>query len=251
MDDERREQILTLIRNEGYLSVRELSQILYISEPTIRRNLTILEKEGVIRRSHGGASYIENGQNYWPLTMRNKVNLKEKEYIGKLASSLLREGDHLFIDTGSTAYCFAKAIDPAIKLTIATNGLPVAMLLAHQSSKTVECPGGFYDARDAAFIGEETVSFINRRHARYFFVSTGTMDAENGATGYDDKGMPAKHAFARHADKTVLMMDHSKEERVSYYRVFDWSQIDILVTDRPPCESIRNACGRHGVQMMY
>ena len=45
--------------------------------------------------------------------------------------------------------------------------------------------------------------------------------------------------------------DHSKEERVSYYRVFDWSQIDILVTDRPPCESIRNACGRHGVQMMY
>ena len=129
MDDKAREQMITMIRSEGYISVHDLSRGLYVSPPTVRRYLTALEKEGLIRRTHGGASYIENGPNIWPLSMRSKVSLREKEYIGRAAASLIREGDHIFIDTGSTAYCLAKALDPNMKLTIATNSLPAAILI--------------------------------------------------------------------------------------------------------------------------
>lgn len=251
IQEDRKKEILSLIRNDGYASVGDLARALYVSEPTIRRNLTALEKEGVIRRTHGGASYVENGPDFWPLHTRSKLNLREKEYIGRLAASLLREGDHIFIDTGSTAYCFAKALDPAMRLTISTNGLPVATLLAQQNTKTVECPGGFYDPRDGAFFGEETVNFIHRRCAKFFFVSTGTMDARHGATGFDSQGMPAKHAFSRQADTTVLLMDHTKEDKVSYYCVFPWQEIDWLITDREPCESIRACCEKYGVHLMY
>ncbi len=250
IQEDRRNQIITLIRNEGYVSVEDLAHRLYVSEPTIRRNLSLLEKEGVVRRTHGGAVYVENSSRIWPLNMRNKVNLQEKECIGKLAATILQENDHIFIDTGSTAYCFAKALDPAMRLTISTNGLPVAALLSQQKAKTVECPGGFLDSLDGAFFGEETIDFIHRRHAQYFFASTGSMSSRYGAMGFDSKGMAAKHAFARQADKTVLMMDHAKEEQVSYYRVFPWDEIDILVMDREPCESIRECCEKNGIRIM-
>ena len=249
--EDRREQILSLIQAEGYISVTDLARSLFISEPTIRRDLTALEREGSIRRTHGGASFIENGPNFWPLNMRNKVNLKEKELIGQLAASLLKENDHIFIDTGSTDFCLAKALDPAMQLTVATNGLPIAMLLAGQATKTVECCGGFYDARDSAFYGEDTLQFIRKRRAKYFFVSTGSMDAQYGASGFDSKGIPSKHVFSENAERTVLLMDHTKEDKVSYYQVFTWDQIDILITDRRPNEALMDACREHQVQVIY
>ncbi|MBQ8081580.1 MAG: DeoR/GlpR transcriptional regulator [Clostridia bacterium] len=250
-NEDRRKQILSLISDEGYVSVTDLARSLFISEPTVRRDLAALEKEGSIRRTHGGASFIENGPNFWPLNMRNKVNLREKEYVGRLAAGLIKENDHIFIDTGSTDFCLAKALEPSMQLTVATNGLPIAMLLASQPTKTVECCGGFYDARDSAFYGEDTLEFIRKRRARYFFVSTGSMDAQYGASGFDSKGIASKHAFSENAETTVLLMDHTKEDKVSYYQVFTWDQIDILITDRRPGDELMEACRQHRVQVLY
>lgn len=248
--EERRKQILDLVGCIGYLSVSELARKLYVSEPTVRRDLVFLEQEGSIKRTHGGASFIANGSFVWPFDLRRRVNLDEKNYIGRLAAHLVQDGDHIFIDSGSTAYCFAKELDPAIKLTVMTNCIPIAQILAEHATKTVELPCGCYDPRDASIHGEEAISSIERRWAKYFFVSTGSFSAEKGFIGFDSQGMPAKHAFHQHAEKTVLLMDHSKTMQDGYYRVFDWKEIDILVTDKPLEGSLLECCKKYNVQLI-
>ncbi len=247
---ERRKHALELLEHAGYLSVGELAKRLFISEPTVRRDLLILEREGAIRRTHGGASFIPNDAYVWPFDLRRRVNLEEKNYIGHLAAQLVKDGDAVFIDSGSTVYCLAKVLDPAIRLTVMTNCIPIAQLLAEQASKTVELPCGFYDAHDACVYGDEVVASISRRWARYFFVSMGAFSAEKGFTGVDQKGISAKLAFHRHAEQTVLLMNSDKLSQPGYYRVFDWCDIDILVTDRPLGEAERECCQKHNIRVI-
>ena len=220
------------------------------SEPTVRRDLILLEKEGSIKRTHGGASFLANDSIIWPFDLRRRVNLEEKKLVGRLAAQLVHDGDHIFIDSGSTTYCFAKELNPAVKLTIMTNCIPIAQFLAEQPSKTVELPCGFYYPRDASIHGEDAVASVNQRWANFFFVSTGAFSALHGFTGFDSQSMPVKHAFQQRAEKTVMLIDHTKAAQTGYYRVFNWTDIDILVTDKPPEIVVREACEKNNVKLI-
>ena len=100
--DERRKEILELLDEKGYVSVKDLSQRLYVSLPTIRRDLTLLEREGYVLRTHGGASLSISDSFVEPFALRKKTNLEAKKYIGKIAASLIHNNDTLFITSSST-----------------------------------------------------------------------------------------------------------------------------------------------------
>ena len=247
---DRKTQIVNILSQIGYATVSEIAAQVYASEPTIRRDFASLERNGIIRRTHGGATYLEN-QNFFPFDLRNKVNMQEKIKIGQLAARLLHNGDCIFIDIGSTAYCFAKSIDPKMQLTVMTTGLPIANLLARYSNITVECPGGAYDFKYSTFYGEETIKAIQQRNAKYFFVSTGMFSAQSGATGSAKLDIAAKHAFNKQAKETVLLMDHTKEKEDGYYTIFNWNEIDILVTDRQPSKQIIECCEKNNIRQIW
>ena len=101
---ERKQQILVLLSAEGYMTVEDLAERVYVSVPTIRRDLAALAEEGSIRRVHGGASHVSRESYEWPFDLRDRVNLPEKSVIGKLAAKLVKDGDHIFIDSGSTCH---------------------------------------------------------------------------------------------------------------------------------------------------
>ena len=102
MQEDRKSEIIKLLSTRGYMTVEELSELLYVSGPTVRRCLQSLAEEGRIKRVHGGASYIGRDSYEWTLDMRSRVNPQEKRVIGKLAAELVGEGNHIFLITNHT-----------------------------------------------------------------------------------------------------------------------------------------------------
>ncbi len=120
---ERRREILDILAKKAYMSVEELSRYLYVSVPTMRRDLSALEKEGSVRRTHGGVSYVSPEFTLESLDFRDRLNRNEKREIARIASTLIRDGDTIFLDSGSTCLALSRVISDIPDLTVLTNGI--------------------------------------------------------------------------------------------------------------------------------
>lgn len=247
--EDRKKAILDLLNEKGYLSVEELAKAVYVSIPTIRRDLSALEKEGSIKRTHGGAS-PNHSFSVWPFALRNKVNLDKKRYIGKLAAELVEDGDSIFIDSSTTCLYLVKALEKKRNLNVMTNSIPIAQTLAEYNGINVECPGGRYYANSASFFNSEMDSHILQRSAGYCFMTCSGFDLQHGFTGFSNIDIPTKRAFHQQAKKTVMLMDSSKIGKACYYHVLTLDEIDILVTDRELPEEYRVVCEEKGIEVI-
>lgn len=250
MQEDRKSEIIKLLSTRGYMTVEELSELLYVSGPTVRRCLQSLAEEGRIKRVHGGASYIGRDSYEWTLDMRSRVNPQEKRVIGKLAAELVGEGNHIFLDAGSTCHYLAKELDPSMKMTVLTNSIPTIMELSGHKNCRIESPCGQYYPSHTSFFGEESAQFIRKRHADFYFATSTAIDSRNGVSVRSLVEVSVKQAMRDCADCMVLLMDHTKMETTDYYHLFDFSQVDILVTDAPLPDSMREVCERDDVEVI-
>ena len=109
--EDRERKIIQLVKEKNYISVKELTKLLYVSEPTIRRDLTLLEKKGLLKRNRGGASYVSRQQTQYPQAFRHDENIQEKKYIARLASQFVQNGDSVFMDASSSCFYLAQYIN--------------------------------------------------------------------------------------------------------------------------------------------
>ena len=168
--------------------------------------------------------------------LAKKTALCEKvEAIGKEAVKLLSDGESLFIDSSSTAYCFVKAIPKDMRLNVVTNGLYIAQSFHEHPHVHVELVGGQYDPHHACLIGAEASHFIQSRFADWFFVSANAMDT-HCITSQSNIDIDLKQCMHTHAQQTILLMDDSKFLNTSFYKVFDLYDIDQLITNHLPSE---------------
>lgn len=247
---ERRNQILSLLENHGYMTVEQLAKNIYVSIPTIRRDLNVLAKEGLIRRVHGGASHINAEYLEWPFNQRNRVQLEEKRKIGKTAAEMVADGDHIFIDSGSTCYSMVRYLDNGLKITALTNCIPTLQELARKPEITAECPCGSYVPSHVSVVGNESADFIRTRHARIYFASVSGVDAEIGFSDRTNMVTPIKQAMQKSADLTYVLLDHSKIFQKNYYRVFDFCDVDGIVTDKKLPKEIEEKCMENHVKIV-
>ena len=250
MQEDRKSEIIRLLSTRGYMTVEELAEQLYVSGPTVRRCLQTLAEEGRIKRIHGGASYIGRDSYEWTLDMRSRVNSREKRVIGKLAAELVGEGNHVFLDAGSTCHFLAKELDPSMKMTVLTNSIPTIMELSGHKNCQIESPCGQYYPSHTSFFGEESAQFIRNRHADFYFATSTAIDSRTGVSARSLVEESVKQAMRACADCMVLLMDHTKMETTDYYHLFDLSQVDILITDAPLPDSMREACERNDVEVI-
>ena len=250
MQEDRKSEIIRLLSTRGYMTVEELAEQLYVSGPTVRRCLQTLAEEGRIKRIHGGASYIGRDSYEWTLDMRSRVNSREKRVIGKLAAELVGEGNHVFLDAGSTCHFLAKELDPSMKMTVLTNSIPTIMELSGHKNCQIESPCGQYYPSHTSFFGEESAAFIRTRHADFSFATSTAIDSRTGVSARSLVEVSVKQAMRACADCMVLLMDHTKMETTDYYHLFDLSQVDILITDVPLHDSMREACERNDVEVI-
>lgn len=249
--DDRRTKILNALEQSHYLSVEELAAILYVSMPTIRRDLTALEKEGTIKRTHGGASIISQNPLALPFTFTRKFNVEDKMKVGKIAAEIVSDGDSIFVDFGSSTLYFTKFLLEKRKLKVMTNGLIIAQQLSENENIDIEISGGTYFPKHASIYGHETIRFIENRHADFCFSSCSGIHATHGFTVNTEQNVPVKQAFQKFSTKNVLLMDHTKFNMISYYKVFDFSQVDILISDRELPEDLKAACEKNNVKVLF
>lgn len=246
----RRNEILSILKREGYCSVESLAASVYVSIPTMRRDLTQLEKEGLIKRIHGGASYFNGEMPMLPFDLRNKAMMKEKMRIGEAAARLLKDHDTVFFESCSSCLCVAKMIDSQKRLMALTNSVVIAQTLAEYPNVNVELVGGNYDAKNLSVYGQEAEKTILKRHAKYAFVTANSMDKDFGLSNISQIDIPLKKAFAKSADQVVLLIDSSRINRKNYYHVFDFDEIDYVITDKALDEELEKVCKDHQIQVI-
>ena len=246
---QRREAIIEALNQRGYISVDELAKQLYVSPATVRRDLSELEKEGFLNRTHGGASFISQDHMITSLDYRTKWNMEGKIRIGKKAIELVDDGMYLFIDSSSTTLWLAKQLFDKKDLHILTNNASIAQILSEDGHHHVEITCGTYDSKHGGIFGSDTADYIMQRHADILFVSASGINIY-GISTKTKRVIASKHAFHKRSDLTVLLMDHTKFNEINFYQVYDLDDIDILIIDQPLPENLASQCQKHQIHVI-
>lgn len=228
---ERHQQILATARAEGRVDVNRLAEALQVTAETVRRDLTILERHGLVRRVHGGAIPVERLGFEPGVADREGKFAGEKERIAKAALDELPDGGAVIFDAGTTTVRLAELLPTDRELTVVTHALPVAMILATRPGITLHLVGGTVRGRTLAAVGSWAERELADIHADVAFIGTNGLSVEHGLTTPDLAEAAVKRALVANARRTVVLTDHSKIGRVEFAHVVPLSAIDTVITD--------------------
>jgi len=229
--DDRLDRIVEILSQKGRIRVSSLSDMLQVSESTIRRDLDYLSEMGKVQRVHGGAMPVEKTTREAPVVLRQDVNSVEKQYIGAAAAGLINEGETIFIGSGTTSLEVAKNLVGRKNLTVVTNALTVANVLAQEEQITLVILGGVMRHSELSCIGHITDQALREIRMDKAFMGIPGISLKVGLTNdYLPEVMTDRTIFSV-ANELILLADHTKFERVYSAFVSDLSQVSTLVTD--------------------
>lgn len=237
---ERKKAILEYMRENGSVSVRKLCSVFYVSEATIRRDLTDLEKSGALKRTFGGAIPAVETNPQIPLFIREAMNSGEKNEICRQAAALIRDGNTIFIDGSSTAQCLVKYLRKFQELTVVTYSLKTAMLLSEAHIQTY-CTGGLLLENSLIFTGPETVGFAERVNPDLCFMSCKGLNTEGIFTDTSDIETPIRREFLKCSQKRVFLMTENKIGNTYFHTLCHSTDVDYIFTvgTLPPTVHLR------------
>lgn len=228
---ERQQAILERARLEGRVEVRDLAEQLDVTPETVRRDLTALERRGVLRRAHGGAIPVERLGIEPGIADREARMAGQKERIAKAALDELPDGGAVILDAGTTTVRLAELLPTDRELTVVTHGLPIAALLAARPNITLHLLGGAVRGRTLAAVGPWTERALQDVYAEVAFLGTNGLTLERGLTTPDLAEAQVKRALVAAARRTVVLADHTKVGRSDFAQVAPLSAVDTLITD--------------------
>lgn len=233
---QRREKILELLNENGTVHTSELVDILSVSSETIRSDLDHLENEGQLARVHGGAVPVNKfssdfKQGYIPLHIRNSQHLNEKSKIASYAIKFVKEGDIVALDYGSTSQIMAMELRENFKtLTVVTNSIQNAMILADNPNITVMLIGGILN-RDEYTLVNNFSTVLSDIHIDTMFMTVTGIDPEIGCTDQRLNELKVQQQLHNCASKTIVLADSSKFGKASFLKICPIKDIDAIVTD--------------------
>ena len=228
--DERYEQILQILDDEKYISASALAKRLFVSLPTIRRDLAELQHRNLILRSHGGAKKVGNGLYQIPLDFRKATKQSEKKHLCRAAAKLIKDNDTVFIDASTTLLPLAEEISHMKNVTVVTNGINLALLLNKHNIKTY-CTGGEVMDNSIAFAGGYAEEFVSNFNFDIMFYSSYGVSSQGYAV---DPFLPENHlrrAVSKHSKKTVLVCDGDKFNLCAPHNIMKIQDLDFLITN--------------------
>ena len=228
---ERHQQILDTARSRGRVDVAGLAKELSVTPETVRRDLTALERRGVLRRVHGGAIPVERLGIEPGVADRESHAAGQKERIARAALDELPDGGSIILDAGTTTVRFAELLPSDRELTVVTHSIPVASILVSRPNISLHLLGGIVRGRTLAAVGEWTKAQIAEVFADVAFMGTNGISVERGRTTPALAEASVKRALIDAARRTVVLADHSKFGREDFARVAPLSEIDTVITD--------------------
>jgi len=235
LQETRLHRIRALLATLGHVSTERIINELGVSRETARRDIIELEALGAARRVHGGLMAVDTPAEP-PLTVRSAARAREKRAIARAAVGLLKPGQTLFVDAGSTTTMLAEELRTMSGLTIITNSLQAGLKLAaaeegEQLNNSVILLGGAMQAGAQETRGELTIEEICRYRADVAMLSPTAIDSKNGASSFHPYEAAIARAMVRQASQTILLADHSKLGLSSRMQYASIEQIAVLVTD--------------------
>lgn len=238
---ERQRAIVALVERQGDLTVEEACRTLGISPATVRRDFLGLASRRIVQKTWGGIrrrgdSSLHAGGDMIPAGLRETLHTPEKERIARKACGLVRDGDVLVIDGGTTTLHMAAFLANR-PVRILTNSL----LIAHRIDTLRTVPGGaevfltggFLYPGSGLLVGPEAVQSLSQYHARWAFLSVGGLD-QTGATNTNQLVVESERTILGIAESVVVLADSSKWGRKEMVRAFSWNEVTTLVTEVPP-----------------
>ena len=252
----RDDRILKLLLRKGSVTVAELCAALRASAPSIRRDMTRLEAQGLIRRTHGGATLVQELL-YEPFRYdtafqtRQHRFVKEKRHIGFAAAELIEENETIGLTAGTTTTWVARSLRHRSNLTIVTNAVNIGMELCNMPGLKIHLTGGYVRwPWSFSLIGAAAANFMDDIFLDKLFLSVSGIDAERGTTTNESDEALSFRAMVKHAKQVIVVADSSKLGVVTPSLICPVEDIDVLVTDVGASDELVTAFERKDIRVL-
>lgn len=245
--NQRHDELLKILKEERFAEVRSLAKRLYASQPTIRRDLTYLEQQGLIHRSYGGAILADDRLNTSILFRKGK-RAHEKAQICRLAAALISPESLIFADGSTTVSHLADQLGEDDHVSVVTNGLLLCHSLAERNIKAFST-GGRILKESMAFVGQNAEECARQFYADLFFFSTSSLSEDGIITDYSEEEVALRRVMLRQSPQSVFLCDSDKIGTSSPFFMTALSHIDYLITDAPLSSALLRTCGHSLVQV--
>ena len=246
---ERRSEILSLVRRNKSVLVKDLCARFGVTGETIRKDLSILEQEGALIKTYGGA-YIQDGvKNEIDASIRETLWAESKSAIGAACAALIGAGDTLFLDESTTCLAVARRLLELESLTVVTNSLKTASLLSSSGRGKLVLSGGELDRKNQCLVGGAAEDSLSAYYADKCFVSCRGADRAAGITDGSAAGGRIRSLMFRHAKERFLVLDHTKLDKTHFYHICDFSAVDGVVVDYLPNDVWREFFRSRGIRV--
>ena len=227
---ERRNSIFEYLSFNRTANVSKLAGMMNVTEETIRRDLSIMEKEGMLMRTHGGAIISEDAVRTITNDARVNANKLSKQFIAAECVKLVSNGDTLFFDSSTTAYYIAQEVR-GMRLTVITNSLGIANLLKDCQSIHLIGIGGDYDGDMNAFCSASSIENLNKYYVDKAFFSCRSIDLEAGLTDVVEITCNLRATIIQNSKYSLCVADKYKFNHCSCMRICGFESISALITD--------------------
>ena len=245
--------IANLLNRKAELTVKDIAGMLHVSGMTVRRDLDELEKQRIIRRTHGGAVLLDPSSNVgdpYILGEQTAKNVRQKSMIGIKAASLVRPNETIFLDSGSTTPFIAKHLDAELPITVLCYTFTNALEFYPRKNANLILLGGFFHRDSNIFHSVESRALIKNIRADRAYISTGGFDPDLGLTTYFYYEADIKREMIRSARHIILVTDSTKFGKISVTHFAGLDEIDTIITDDGIPEEYRKILADRGIELL-
>jgi DeoR family glycerol-3-phosphate regulon repressor len=244
---QRQARALEAIERAGEVTVDGLAADFGVSPETVRRDLMLLAENGVVQRVHGGARRLRlHAEGTFEQRMDEAA--AEKAKVARKLAQIITPGDTCLIDTGSTTLACAQALSEITDLTIVTNSVRIAQVMARGSGMArVHLIGGIYDVDNGESVGADAIEQIARFHADYAIIGVAALDAAAGPSAANFDEASVARAMCFNARKIIIVAHAEKFVRQAAHKICRFDEIDMIVSDDAPADDLRRVLKSSGV----
>lgn len=227
---ERQQKIVEIVRTQQVVKHSELTEMLQISMETLRRDIQVLVKQGLVEKFYGGIKEVEQPLTETIIEQRMVSQLDEKVTIAKACAALIQEGDCIFLDSGSSTYQIAKFIHNMKNLTVITNSLPVAMELLHTPIELILL-GGKVRHSEKSIVAYDFLLQYDLLNISKAFICTSGISLKNGLSDFSLEEVVTRRNIVNIAQAVYVVADHTKFERDVAVKICPLSDVNYIITD--------------------
>ena len=239
--------MLTELLDRKHVTVKDLADEMAVSEATVRRDLKTLADSQKLHLVHGGATLPRDG--YFSFQAKQDRNLKAKTIIGRLAVGLIADGEQVFLDSGTTSFALAQMLESRRGLSVIVNSARLALELKAPNMNLIIL-GGQYRPDRMDTVGPMTTTMLEQLRGFVAFVGADGLSMDFGISAADIESAHLYRLAVANARETVLLVDHTKFESASLFKIVEWDKIKKLVTDRRPSDEWMAFLAGRGIKVI-